>query len=232
LPDIAGHYPAKRPKTNSNDYKVLARYPAKSGHLPDINRTLQEKIMSANAMKPTFTDRESYLRWRAEWKVVYKALSQQIVEGKLKVSLAASQKSPEAPAMQRELKIKRVMAHKMMTLMEEAKLRRDRILDMHKQMAEQNAKFPMLIEDCRNIDFHFNKGSLEFPFLPMWALKTKGMTFYVNHIEANIPWSTRELPEGSTRGMIRLKNGEIAIDAEGNAAINKKAVKPMLQAVA
>jgi len=186
--------------------------------------------MSANAMKPTFTDREGYLRWIAEWKMVYAELSAQIAAGKANVKKAARAGEGKAPAMQRELGYKRVMAHKMMTLLEEAKLRRDRILEMHRQLAEQNAQFPMVIEDCRNIDFHFNKGSLEFDFLPMWALKTKGKTFYVNHIEANIPWSTRELPEGSTRGMIRLKNGEISIDAEGNATINQKAVKPMLQA--
>jgi len=181
-------------------------------------------------MKPTFSDREGYLRWRAEWKTVYTELSAQIVAGKRKIALALRERNPAAGAMQRELVHKRVMASKMMTLMEEAKLRRDRILEMHKALAEQNALFPMVLEDCRNIDFHFNKGSLEYPFLPMWTLKTKGKTFYINHIEANIPWSTRELPEGSTRGMIRLKNGEITIDAEGNATINQKAVKPMLKA--
>lgn len=186
--------------------------------------------MSVNAMKPTFTDREGYLRWLAEWRLVYKELSAQIAAGKRQVAKASKERDPAAPKMQRELTIKRVMAHKMMTLLEEAKLRRDRILEMHRQLAEQNAQFPMVLEDCRNIDFHFNKGSLEFPFLPMWTLKTKGKTFYINHIESNIPWSTRELPEGSTRGMIRLKNGEITIDAEGNATINQKAVKPMLQA--
>ncbi len=186
--------------------------------------------MSANAMKPTFTDREGYLNWIAEWRLVYKELSAQIASEKHKVAKASAAKDPAAPQMQRELVHKRVMAHKMMTLREEAKLRRDRILEMHKQLAEQNASFPLVLEDCRNIDFHFNKGSLEFPFLPMWALKTKGKTFYINHIEANIPWSTRELPEGSTRGMIRLKSGDISIDAEGNATINPKAVKPMLRA--
>jgi hypothetical protein len=186
--------------------------------------------MSANAMKPGFIDREGYLRWKAEWKLVYKELSAQIAAGKRKVAIAHRENDPAAPEMQRELQYKRVMAHKMMTLMEEAKLRRDRILEMHKQLAEQNAQFPLVLDDCRIIDFHFNKGSLEYPFLPMWTLKTKGKSFYINHIEANIPWSTRELPEGSTRGMIRLRNGEITIDAEGTATINQKAVKPMLQA--
>jgi hypothetical protein len=179
--------------------------------------------MSANAMKPLFTDREGYLAWRAEWRTVYAVLTAQIVKGKAAVKVAHREKNPAAPAIQKELVLQRVMARKMMTLLEEAVLRRDRILAMHKQLAEQNAQFPLVLEDCRNIDFHFNKGSLEFPFLPMWVLKTKGMSFYINHIEANIPWNTRELPEGATRGMIRLKNGEITISEDGTATINQKA---------
>jgi hypothetical protein len=180
--------------------------------------------MSVNAMKPTFHDKEGYLDWMGQWTAAYRVLSAQIKTDKHKVkALHRAGNHEEAAKLQRELVHKRVMAFKMMTILEEAKLRRDRILEMHKQMAEQNAKFPMTIEDCRNIDFHFNRGFLEYPFLPMWALKTKGMTFYINHIEANIPWSTRELPEGSTRGMIRLKNGDIHIDAEGIAAVTPKA---------
>jgi hypothetical protein len=186
--------------------------------------------MSANAMKPTFTDRDGYLRWKAEWRMVYKELSQRIARQKRRLKEAARSNDPAAPKIQSELQYMRVMAHKMMSLLEDAAIRRDRILDMHKQLAEQNAQFPLVLEDCRNIDFHFNKGSLEFPFLPMWTLKTKGKTFYINHIDANIPWSTRELPEGSTRGMIRLKNGDITIDAEGNATINPKASVILKQA--
>ena len=171
-------------------------------------------------MKPTFTDRMSYLNWRDQWQAAYSILSKQIRKDKNKIiELARSSDTETVAKLQHELVHKSVMAHKMMTLLDEAKLRRNRILEMHKQLREQNAQFPLRIEDCRNIDFHFNKGSLEFPFLPMWALKTKGMTFYINHIDAKIPWSTRELPEGSTRGMIRLKNGDITIDAEGNATI-------------
>jgi hypothetical protein len=186
--------------------------------------------MSANAMKPTFTDREGYIAWRNAWKRIYKDLSGQIVTDRRKLVLLSRVNDPKAASVQRELVHKRVMAHKMMSLMTEAKLRRDRILEMHKQIAEQNASFPLVLKDCRNIDFHFNKGSLEFSFLPMWVLKTKGMSFYINHIESNIPWSTRELPEGSTRGMIRLKNGHITISADGTATINPKSEKAMLKA--
>jgi hypothetical protein len=187
--------------------------------------------MSAMAMKPTFTDREGYLQWRREWKIVYKRISQEVREGKREAASAASRGDVEqAAAIQRDLVYNRVMASKMMMLMGEAKARRDRILEMHRQLAEQNAQFPLVLDDCRIIDFHFNKGSLEFPFLPMWTLKTKGRSYYINHIDSTIPWSTRELPEGSTRGMIRLRNADIEIDAEGNATLTPARAK--LKAVA
>ncbi len=191
--------------------------------------------MSVHAMKPMFTDRQGYVQWRKEWKMVYNILSLEIRENKNKIAeMQASMNAdlkPTISKMQAELVHKRVMAHKLMTILTEAKLRRDRILEMHEQIRKQNAQFPMTLEDCRNIDFHFNKGSLEFPFLPMWTLKARGMTFYINHIDAQIPWSTRELPEGSTRGMIRLKNGDITIDVEGNATI-VQSQKVALKAVA
>ena len=182
--------------------------------------------MSANAMKPTFPDRDGYLRWRAEWRVAYKHLSAQIRENQKRAASAARHgDTSEAARLQRELVYQRVMASKMMMLMGEAKDRRDRILSMHRQLAEQNASFPLVLEDCRLIDFHFNKGSLEFDFLPMWVLKTKGKSYYVNHIDAQVPWSTRELPEGSTRGMIRLRNSDITISEDGTATLTPARAK-------
>jgi hypothetical protein len=179
-------------------------------------------------MKPIFTDRDGYVQWIKNWKVVYNDLSTQIRTDKTAIAKLQSEGNPKASAIQRELVFKRVMARKMLTLLEEARIRRDRILDMHKQLAEQNALFPMHIAECRNIDFYFNKASLEFEFLPRWSLKCKGKTFYINHLEANIPWSTKEIPDGPTKGLIRLRNGDITIDASGTATINPKA-KAILQ---
>ena len=185
--------------------------------------------MSANAMKPTFTDRESYLRWRAEWKTVYNELSTGIRADARKVANQAREGKP-ASALQRELVHKRVMARKMMTLLDEAKLRRDRILEMHKKLAEQNSSFPLTLTKCRTIDLHFNKVSLEFSFMPAWVLKAQGKQYFVSHLEATVPWSTRELPEGSTRGMIRLRNSDVTINKECVATVHSSTVE--LKAVA
>lgn len=184
--------------------------------------------MSANAMKPIFTNRKSYLNWRSEWKKVYTALSNQIISDKRKIVIMSRLNDPNVANIQRELVYKQVMARKMMMLMQEAKTRRDRILGMHASLAEQTASFPIKLEGCQNIDFHFNKGSLEFDFLPMWILKAKGRSYYVNHIDCNIPWSTRERPTNATRGMIRIKSGDIIIDGEGIATVTQKVTEPIL----
>lgn len=192
--------------------------------------------MSVNGMKPTFSDRAGYVAWRALWKRVYSRSVLEIRQEKAALKAAQSEMSRMSGAareaqikivgtMARELVIKRVIAHKMNTLLEEAKQRRDRIIGMQKSLAEQFDSFPITLTKCRNVDFHFNKGSLEYDFLPMWTLKAQGKSFYINHIDAQCPWSTRELPEGSTRGMIRLRNCDITIDKEGVATITPHQVE-------
>lgn len=75
-------------------------------------------------------------------------------------------------------------------------------------------------EHCRCIDFHFNKGHLADPSIPMWVVKAKGQTYYVDHVESNAVWSTRETPEGSTKGSLRFKNCFLKIE-DGIAYINQ-----------
>ena len=41
----------------------------------------------------------------------------------------------------------------------------------------------------------------------MWVLKFHGETMYVNHVECNVPWSTKETPDNNhTKGSIKVKN--------------------------
>jgi hypothetical protein len=75
-------------------------------------------------------------------------------------------------------------------------------------------------KECRTIDFHFNKGNLADPSIPMWVVKAKGQTFYVNHVEANAKWKTRETPDSSTKGSLRFKNCTLIIE-DGIATINQ-----------
>ena len=70
--------------------------------------------------------------------------------------------------------------------------------------------------------FHFNKGHLADPTIPMWVVKAHGVTFYVNHVTSEMPWSTKETPDNDkTKGSIKFKKCKLTIDSENNATISK-----------
>lgn len=72
---------------------------------------------------------------------------------------------------------------------------------------------------CEEIVFHFNKKHLEDPSVPMWVLKAKGKSIYVNHVSCFAPWSTKETPDNaSTKGSIKIKKALLKID-DNNAEI-------------
>jgi hypothetical protein len=55
------------------------------------------------------------------------------------------------------------------------------------------------------------------------VLKAKGETFYVHHVTAQCPWSTKESPDNpSTKGSIKFKNVNVVIDDENCAEIVPK----------
>jgi hypothetical protein len=54
----------------------------------------------------------------------------------------------------------------------------------------------------------------------MWVLKFHGETYYVNHVECNVPWSTKETPMSNhTKGSIKVKEVLLVIDPENNARL-------------
>ena len=57
----------------------------------------------------------------------------------------------------------------------------------------------------------------------MWVLKTHGESYYVNHVDCEIPWSTKETPDNShTKGSLKIKDCLLKIDPEtNNATISK-----------
>lgn len=172
--------------------------------------------MSINSLKPTFTNREGYLAWRNTWKIVYKDMSAEIRRRKHAVKSAQRAGDESAPKMQKELALFRSDARKMMTILNEAKLRRDRILTMRQQIKEQG--FPMTIA-ASIVDVHYNKVHNEFAWMPCWTVKAKGKSFYVDHIDAQVPWSTRELTDGSTKGMLRFRRCILNIDEKACASL-------------
>ena len=70
--------------------------------------------------------------------------------------------------------------------------------------------------------FHYNKKHLEDQTIPMWVLKFHGETYYVNHVECNVPWSTKETPDNShTKGSIKVKEVLLTIDNDNNANLTQ-----------
>ena len=75
---------------------------------------------------------------------------------------------------------------------------------------------------CKDLVFHFNKGHLTDPTIPMWVIKSHGVTFYVNHVSAEIPWTTKETPDNeNTKGSLKFKKCKLVIDQDNNATISK-----------
>lgn len=81
------------------------------------------------------------------------------------------------------------------------------------------------LQNCKEVVFHFNKAHLTDNNIPMWVLKTKGTTYYVNHVNANVGWTTKETPDSShTKGSLKFKNVNVVIDDLNEATINASIV--------
>lgn len=75
---------------------------------------------------------------------------------------------------------------------------------------------------CKEAVFHFNKKHLEDPSIPMWVIKAKGKSYYVDHVTCEVPWSTKETPDNAhTKGSIKLKRCLITIDDDNCATITE-----------
>ena len=75
---------------------------------------------------------------------------------------------------------------------------------------------------CDDLLFHFNKKHLEDSSIPMWIITTKGTSYYVDHVECNVKWSTRERPDSShTKGSIKIKDCLLLIDDSNTAIITQ-----------
>jgi len=71
---------------------------------------------------------------------------------------------------------------------------------------------------CDNLVFHFNKKHLQDPDVPMWVIKAKGETYYIHHVTADVPWTTKETPDNDhTKGSLKFKKCLCTIDDDNNA---------------
>ena len=78
---------------------------------------------------------------------------------------------------------------------------------------------------CKDVVFHFNKKHLEDQTIPMWVLKFHGETLYVNHVDCQLPWSTKETPDNaSTKGSIKVKNALLCISDDNTATLTELSI--------
>jgi hypothetical protein len=78
----------------------------------------------------------------------------------------------------------------------------------------------MLELAAKECSFHFNKKHLEDPSIPMWVIRAKGKSYYVNHVTANIPWSTKESVDNPhTKGSIKFKDVHLKITDDNCAEL-------------
>ena len=80
-----------------------------------------------------------------------------------------------------------------------------------------------ITEKKEEIVFHFNKKHLQNPTIPMWVVKCRGDTHYVDHVDVSpgIGFSTKETPDNPhTKGSIKFK-GRLSISVEENKTTAK-----------
>lgn len=81
---------------------------------------------------------------------------------------------------------------------------------------------PIQIDKKCEIVFHFNKHHLVDSTIPMWIIKCKGETYYVNNVEVSpgVGFSTKNTPENKqTKGSLKFK-GKLNISVDKNNQIN------------
>ena len=77
------------------------------------------------------------------------------------------------------------------------------------------------IETVERIVFHYNKKHNEDPSIPQWVVKVKGQSYYVNHLDSEIGFTTKETPDNNhTKGSLQFK-GKLQI-IEDNGSITAK----------
>jgi hypothetical protein len=67
--------------------------------------------------------------------------------------------------------------------------------------------------EVNRIVFHFNKAHNQDTTIPMWTIKHKGQTYYVNHIDSQVGFTTKETPDNShTKGSLQFKGKLIILE--------------------
>ncbi len=69
------------------------------------------------------------------------------------------------------------------------------------------------------IVFHYNKAHNEDSTIPTWVIKHKGKTYYIDHLDSDVGFCTKETPDSEhTKGSLQFK-GCLKIYSENGEAI-------------
>jgi len=72
------------------------------------------------------------------------------------------------------------------------------------------------------IVFHFNKASNQDSTIPMWVVKHKGKSYYINHLDSEVGFSTKETPDSDhTRGSLMFRGKLEIVEEENGETIAK-----------
>lgn len=77
-------------------------------------------------------------------------------------------------------------------------------------------------DTANRVVFHYNKAHNQDQTIPCWIVKHKGQTYYVNHLDSSVGFTTKETPDNEhTKGALQFK-GKLTItetDGETTAEI-------------
>lgn len=77
------------------------------------------------------------------------------------------------------------------------------------------------IDSPERIVFHYNKKHNEDQTIPQWVIKVKGQTYYINHLESKIGFSTKETPDNQhTKGALQFKGKLEIIESDDGIIAN------------
>lgn len=66
-------------------------------------------------------------------------------------------------------------------------------------------------EEINRAVFHFNKQHNQDSSIPPWVIKHKGQTYYVNHLDSKVGFSTKETPDNEHTKASLMFRGKLSI---------------------
>lgn len=76
-------------------------------------------------------------------------------------------------------------------------------------------------EEVNRVVFHFNKQHNTDNTIPPWVVKHKGQSYYVNHLDSKVGFSTKETPDSEHTKASLMFRGKLSIVQQDGQTIAK-----------